>query len=148
MDRVAMRELECFVAVADNLSFSKAARQLHLSQPPLTRHIQALEEKLGTKVFTRSAHAVALTHAGTRFLEDARSILRQADHAASVIRCHSQGDTGRLRLAFIGGYLDVKFARLIQKFRKEYPGCLVELDDRGASAQVRAIQAGELDGGF
>jgi len=148
MNRVAMRELECFVAVADNLSFSKAARQLHLSQPPLSRQIQALEEKLGTKIFTRNAHAVVLTQAGARFLEDARAILRHVDHAAGTIRCDLQGETGRLRLAFIGGYLDVKFARLIQRFRKDFPACLIELDDRGAPAQVRAIQAGELDGGF
>jgi len=143
-----MRELECFVAVADNLSFSKAARQLHLSQPPLSRQVQALEEKLGTKIFTRNAHAVTLTEAGARFLEDARDILRHVDHATEAIRCARQGETGRLRLAFIGGYLDEKFARLIQRFRKNYPACLVEIDDRGAPAQVRAIQAGELDGGF
>jgi DNA-binding transcriptional LysR family regulator len=148
MERVAMRELECFVAVADNRSFSKAAWQLHLSQPPLTRQIQALEKKLGTKVFDRSAHAVTLTCAGVRFLEDARAVLRHVDHAAGAIRQDTQGETGRLRLAFIGGYLDVKFARLIQRFRKDYPACLVELDDRSTSAQVRAIQAGELDGGF
>src|ERR1700722_968056 len=146
MDRVNMRELECFVAVADHLSFSKAARQLHLSQPPLSRQIKALEEKLGAIIFTRNAHAVTLTQAGARFLEDARAILRHVDHAAGTIRCDRQGETSRLRLAFIGGYLDVKFARLIQKFRKDYPACLVELDDRGTSAQVRALQAGELDG--
>ena len=114
-------ELECFVAVADNLSFSKAARQLHFSQPPLTRQIQALEEKLRTKVFTRCAHGVTLTHAGAGFLEDARAILRHVDHAAAATRYEGQEETGRLRLAFIGGYLDVKLARLIKKFRGRLP---------------------------
>ena len=148
MQRAAMRELECFVAVADNLSFSKAAKQLHLSQPPLSRQIQALEEKLGAKIFTRSAHKVALTHSGARFLEDARAILRHLDHAAEAIRYESQEETGRLHLGFIGGYLDVKFARLIQRFRKDYPASLVELEDRDSPGQVKAILAGELDGGF
>ena len=143
-----MRELECFVAVADHLSFSKAARQLHLSQPPLSRQIQALEEKLGTKVFTRTAHAVALTNAGARFLEEARAILRHVDHATGAIRYDSQGETGRLRLAFIGAYMNVKLIRLIQRFRKDYPASLVEVSDLHPPAQLTAIQAGELDGGF
>src|ERR1700678_1177817 len=91
MDRVDMRELECFVAVADHLSFSKAAGQLHLSQPPLTPQIQALEAKLGTKVFIRRAHGVALTNVGARFLEEARAILRHVDHATGAIRYNSQG---------------------------------------------------------
>jgi len=148
MERVAMRELECFVAVADNLSFSKAARQLHLSQPPLTRQIQALEEKLGARIFNRSAHGVVLTHAGARFLEDARAILRHVDHAADAIRYESQGETGRLRLGFIGALADVKLIRLIQRFRKDYPASLVELCNLYPSAQLRALQAGALDGGF
>jgi DNA-binding transcriptional LysR family regulator len=148
MDRIGVRELECFVAVADNLSFSKAARQLHSSQPPLSRQVQALEGKLGARVFTRSAHGVALTSSGARFLEEARAILRHVDHAAGTIRDESQEETGHLHLAFIAGYLDVKFARLIQKFRKDYPASLVEVEDRDSPGQVRAILAGELDGGF
>ena len=148
MERVAMRELECFVAVADNLSFSKAARQLHLSQPPLTRQIQALEEKLGTRIFTRSAHAVTLTNAGARFLEDARAILRHVDYAAGTIRCATQGETGRLRLAFIGALADEKLVRLIQRFRNAYPTSLLELSNLYPSAQITALQAGALDGGF
>ena len=139
MDRVDVRELECFVAVADNLSFSKAARQLHLSQPPLSRQVQALEGKLGARVFTRSAHGVALTNAGTRFLEDARAILRHVDHAAGAIRYEGQEETGRLHLGFIGGYLDVKFARLIQRFRKNYPASLVEVEDRDSPGQVLSL---------
>jgi DNA-binding transcriptional LysR family regulator len=148
MDRVAMRELECFVAVADNLSFSKAARQLHLTQPPLTRQIQALEEKIGTKLFIRSAHGVTLTKEGSRFLEDARAILRHVDHATDAIRYATQGETGRLRLAFIGALADAKVVRLIQRFRKDYPASLVELSNLYPSAQITALQAGALDGGF
>ena len=148
MERVGVRELECFVAVADNLSFSKAARQLHLSQPPLTRQIQGLEEKLGARVFTRCAHGVTLTNAGTRFLENARAILRHIDHAAAAIRYESEEETGHLRLAFIGGYLDVKLARLIKRFREDYPASLVEVDDRDSPGQVKALLAGELDAGF
>ncbi len=107
-----------------------------------------MEGKLGARVFTRCAHGVALTNAGTRFLEDARAILRHVDHAAGAIRDESQEESGRLHLAFIGGYLDCKFARLIQSFRKDNPATLVEVEDRDSPGQVKAILAGELDGGF
>jgi len=148
MERADVRELECFVAVADHLSFSKAAGHLRLSQPPLTRHIQALEEKLGTKVFTRNAHVVSLTEAGACFLEDARAMLRHLDNASEAIRRFRPGETGRLRLAFIGALMDEKFVRLIQRFRNDHPGYQIEVNDLVAALQMAALQAGELDGGF
>jgi len=148
MNRVDIRELECFVAVADQLNFSKAARLLHLSQPPLTRHVQALEEKLGTKIFTRNTHAVSLTEAGVSFLEDARSILRHLDRATEAVRAFRPGETGRLRLAFIAALLDDKFIRLIQRFRNDHPGYRVEVSDLVAAPQMAALQSGDLDGGF
>ena len=101
MNRIEVRQLECFLAVAEQLNFSKAARQLNLSQPPLTRHVQALEEKLGTKVFQRTTHSVSLTEAGVLFLEDARTILRHLDRATEAARRVNHGETARLRLAFV-----------------------------------------------
>jgi DNA-binding transcriptional LysR family regulator len=64
MERIGVRELECFVAVAGTLNFTRAAEQLCLSQPPLTRHIQTLEAKVGAKLFERNTHGVKLTAAG------------------------------------------------------------------------------------
>jgi DNA-binding transcriptional LysR family regulator len=148
MKRIDMRELECFVAVADHLSFSKAARQLHLSQPPVTRYVQALEEQLGTRMFGRNAHGVSLTDSGVIFLEDARAILRRLDRATAAIRHVRQGKTARLRVAFFGALMDQKLIRLIQRFRKDHPVCQVELTDMVPSVQLNALQAGELDGGF
>ena len=148
MNRIDVRELECFVAVADHLNFTKAARQIHLSQPPLTRYIQALEEKLGTKIFTRNTHAVSLTEAGVFFLEDARTILRHLDRATEAVRRVREGETARLRLAFVGALLDEKFVRLVQMFRNDNPVCQVELTDMLPSDQLAALQTGDLDGGF
>lgn len=148
MNRVDVRELECFVAVADHLNFTKAARQLHLSQPPLTRYIQALEEKLGAKIFDRNTHAVSLTPAGAFFLEDARAVLRHLDRATEAVRRVRRGEMDRLRLAFFGTLLDEKFIRLIQRFRNDHPVCQVELTDMLPSDQLAALHAGELDGGF
>ncbi len=148
MSQINLREIECFVAVADHLNFSKAAAQLHLSQPPLTRHIQAIEGKLGARLFTRNTHAVALTAAGALFLEDARAILRQLDRATEAVRRMREGETVRLRLAFVGALLDEKLVRVIRRFRESQPDCQVEMADLSPSAQLAALQAGELDGGF
>jgi len=148
MERAAVRELECFVAAADHLNFSRAARQLNLTQPPLTRHIQSLEAKLGAKLFTRNTHAVALTPAGVLFLEDARALLNQLDRAAEAVRRLSRGETSRLRLSFIGALLDERLVQLIQQFRVAHPNCQVQITDLAPAAQLAAIKAGELDGGF
>ena len=148
MNRIEVRQLECFLAVAEQLNFSKAARQLNLSQPPLTRHVQALEEKLGTKVFQRTTHSVSLTEAGVLFLEDARTILRHLDRATEAARRVNHGETARLRLAFVGALLDEKLVQIVQRFRKTHPTCQVEITDLPPAAQLAAIQAGEIDGGF
>ncbi len=148
MERAGVRELECFVAVAEHLNFSKAAAQLHLSQPPLTRHIQSLEEKLGVKLLTRNTHAVSLTAAGALFLEDARSIISHLDRAGEAVRRVNQGETLRLRLAIIGALLDERLVNLIQQFRSANSNCQVQITDLSPAAQLAGIKAGELDGGF
>ena len=148
MNRPNIRELECFIAVADHLNFSRAARVLHLSQPPLTRHIKALEEKLGSRLFERNTHAVSLTDAGKLFLEDARLVLGQLDRAVEATKRSVDGETTRLRLAFVGALLDEKLVHLIQLFRKTHPACQVQITDLSPAAQLAAIKAGEIDGGF
>jgi len=148
MERFTVRELECFVAVAEHHSFSQAARHLHLSQPPLTRHIQSLEAKLGTKLFDRNTHGVSLTPAGTIFLEDARAILNQMDRANESVRRAAKGETQRLRLAFIGALLDENLVHLLQRFRSAHPNHQLQITDLAPSAQMAALRAGELDGGF
>ncbi len=148
MNRPDIRELECFVAVAEHLNFSRAARQLHLSQPPLTRQVQSLEEKLGARLLERDTHSVALTDCGRLFLEDARAILGQLDRAGESVRRAGRGEPLRLRLAFIGALLDEKLVRLIRRFREAHPDCQVQIVDLPPSAQLEAIGNGQLDGGF
>ena len=148
MTRPSIRELECFIAAADHLNFSRAARALHLSQPPLTRHIQALEEKLGSRLFERNTHSVSLTVSGQLFLEDARLVLGQLDRAVEATKRSGDGETLRLRLAFVGALLDEKLVHLIQLFRKTHPTCQIQITDLAPAAQLTAIKTGEIDGGF
>lgn len=148
LERPEMRELECFLAVAEHLNFSRAARSLGLSQPPLTRHIQALEGRVGCRLLERDTHSVSLTEPGRRYLEDARAALAILDRAAESLRLAREGVTERLRLAFVGALLDESLVRLFQRFREIHPRCHLEVTDLAPAAQVEAILSGELDGGF
>jgi DNA-binding transcriptional LysR family regulator len=82
MNRPSLWELECFVAVAEELHFSNAAKRLHISQSPLSRQIQALETKLGVQLLRRKTRTVELTLPGKVFLDDAREILHHLDRAS------------------------------------------------------------------
>jgi len=148
MIRPDLRELECFVAVADHLNFSKAARDLNLSQPPLTRRIKTLEAKLGSRLFERNTHSVSLTDIGRLYLEDVRAIIGRLDQASETIRRARQGEMNRLHLAFVGALLDEKLVELIQLFRDTHPACQLQIADLPPSSQLDLINAGELDGGF
>jgi DNA-binding transcriptional LysR family regulator len=148
MTRPEVRELECFVALAEHLNFSRAAQQLNLSQPPLTRRLQALEGKLNTRLLKRNTHAVSLTDSGRLFLDDARSILHQLDRCAETVRRAGAGESSRLRLAFVGVLLDARLVHLVQRFRAAHPECQAHLDDLSPAAQLEALQNGLLDGGF
>ena len=81
MNRAGVHELECFVAVAEELNFSRAAKRLLLSQPPLTRQIQSLEAKLGLRLLNRNTRSVTLTPGGLLYLQDVRHILTRLDAA-------------------------------------------------------------------
>src|SRR6185437_10851918 len=89
-----------FVAVAEELSFTRAALRLHLSQPPLSQQIQSLEQDLGVRLLERSKRQVKLTEPGRVFLEQARQILAKADEARSHVAAAAAGYSGHLRLAY------------------------------------------------
>lgn len=148
MNRAAIHELECFVAVAEELSFSRAARRLHLSQPPLSRQIQALEEKLRVRLLQRNTRTVSLTPAGALYLEDARAILTRVDAAADAASRAVSGESARLRLAFVGALLDETLVRVLQAFRKDHPHCQIHLTDLPPADQLQALREGHVDGAF
>lgn len=148
MNRPSLYELECFVAVAENLSFSKAARRLNLSQPALSRQIQALESKLSGRLLERNTRRVSLTQAGKLCVEEAKKVLTQLDQATESIRRVGAGEPMRLRLAFVGALLDDGLARLLQMFRASRPDCQIQLMDMAPAEQLVALERGEIDGAF
>lgn len=144
----SLRELECFIAVAEELSFTRAAHRLHLAQPPLSRHVRALEEKLGTRLFERSKRSVRLTAAGGLFFEETRGILPQLIRAGEMTKRSGQGELSRLRIGFVSAVLSPELIETFQAFRARHPEVQVILQDQPPAEQLQAIARGTLDGGF
>lgn len=144
----SLRELECFTAVAEELSFTRAARKLHLAQPPLSRHIRALEEKLGARLFDRSGRKVALTAAGAVFYEETRTLLPQLRSAGEITKRFASGATTRLRLGFVSAVLSPELVEVLRAFRMRLPAVQVIVQDCPPAEQLAALRQGTLDGGF
>src|SRR5919109_3832892 len=96
-----LQQLRHFVAVAERLHFGRAAAALHISQPPLSRSIRDLEARVGATLLARTRRRVELTPEGARFLEEAKRVLQQLDHAVLEVGRMASGDSGRLRLGFV-----------------------------------------------
>jgi LysR family transcriptional regulator, benzoate and cis,cis-muconate-responsive activator of ben and cat genes len=144
----SLRELECFTAVAEELSFTRAATKLHLAQPPLSRHIRALEEKLGTPLFERAARRVSLTAAGALFYEETRTILPQLRRAGETTRRFAAGQTRRLRLGFVSAVLGPELTAVLRRFREAHPSVQLLVQDGLPAELLTALARGGLDGAF
>src|SRR5512146_1474607 len=99
-----LRHLRYFVAVAEALSFTKAAGKLHLAQPSLTRQIHNLEEELGVRLLNRSKSRVALTEEGRAFLLDARRLLALASESIQAVQRLSRGESGQLNIGYVSHF--------------------------------------------
>lgn len=96
-----LRHLHYFIAVAEELHFSRAAERLHISQPPLSQQIRDLEDELGVKLFERTKRQVHLTEAGKVFLERSYGVLAQLEQAIAVTQQIGRGEVGRLAIGFV-----------------------------------------------
>nr|WP_020179347.1 LysR family transcriptional regulator [Methylopila sp. M107] len=143
-----LAQLRAFVVVATELNFGRAARRLNITQPPLSRQIQALERELDVKLFTRTTRQVALTPGGHAFLAEAQAILRRSEAAAVVARRAAQETTGALSVGFVGATTYGFLPRLAALARAEQPGLALSLIEMDSAAQVQAIELGRLDVGL
>ena len=144
-----LRHLRYFVAVAEELSFTRAAERLHIGQPPLSQQIQALEAEIGAQLFERSKRWVRLTGAGTLFLADARRVLALSAQAVQTARRAHHGETGELRIGFtFSTPFTPLFATVINRYRQRYPDVHLTLREMATLPQIDAIEQRELDLGF
>jgi DNA-binding transcriptional LysR family regulator len=141
-------QLRYFLAVAERLHFGRAAAALHISQPPLSRAIRALEERLGVVLFARSRRRVELTAEGTRLLGEARRMLRQLERAVQEVQGMARGEEGRLRIGFVSLADYGVLPGLLKAFKSVRPGIALALREMLSPEQSTALAAGELDFGL
>jgi DNA-binding transcriptional LysR family regulator len=145
---IELRHLRYFVAVAEELHFSRAAKRLRIAQPPLSQQIRKLEHHIGHSLFVRNSRAVALTHAGEMLLERARHILKRIEEDLETVRRVGCGEMGSLTVGFIGSAMLTVLPTLLGEYRKRYPQVELRLRELTTSRLIDAIREGAIDIGF
>jgi DNA-binding transcriptional LysR family regulator len=143
-----LRHLRYFVAVADELSFRRAAERLHMAQPPLSAQIKALEQELRVRLFERTTRSVQLTHSGRVFLTEARAVLSASSQAEQRVRDAEHGLAGTLRVGVIAPVTNAWLAGILRRFRQQFPGVQLSLFDLTSTEQLRRLRGHELDAGL
>jgi DNA-binding transcriptional LysR family regulator len=141
-------QVRCFVAVAEELHFGRAAERLQMTQPPLSRQIQKLEKAVGARLLERDNRRVALTGAGAAFLEEAHRLLNLVEGAGDLARRVDAGAAGVVRLGFTAVSAISILGPLLRRLTAELPDVEVRLSERVTMAQVDGIRRGELDVGL
>ena len=143
-----LRHLRYFVAVAENLNFTRAAARLHLAQPSLTRQIHNLEGEIGVRLLNRSKSQVALTEEGRAFLVDARRVLALAAESVQSVQRLTRGETGQLNIAYSSNFNFALLPETLGAFREAFPHVALNLFDMTPAEQFRALEVRRIDLGF
>jgi DNA-binding transcriptional LysR family regulator len=144
-----LRHLRYFVAVAEELNFTRAAKRLGINQPPLSLQIRQLENEMGSPLFVRHGRGVELTNAGKLMLEDARVILKQVEQAEIGVRRRARGETGRLNIGSSGGtYFHPLVPKIIREYRMHYPNVVLFPQASNTPLLIAQLRAGQIDIAF
>jgi DNA-binding transcriptional LysR family regulator len=143
-----LRHLRYFCAVAEELSFTLAARRLHVSQSGVSGQVRNLEQELGVALFYRNQRNVSLTPEGSAFLGEVRDILERTDRAAEMVAQTAKGHRGKLKIGLCGPATAPFLPRLIREFRKRHAGISLSLKDLDPAHQPEALVNGQIDVGF
>jgi DNA-binding transcriptional LysR family regulator len=143
-----LSQLRCFVAVAEELHFSRAAERLNMTQPPLSRQVRLLEHSVGVPLLERTSRSVMLTAAGKAFLPEATRILRLSQEAAVKARRTASGEQGTLSIGFSSASGYSLLPAVVRELRRFCPDVALTLKELVSTAQVEALNAGEIDIGL
>jgi DNA-binding transcriptional LysR family regulator len=143
-----LRHLRYFLAVAEELNFRRAAEMLYITQPPLTRQVQELEQELGVKLFDRLGKKIKLTSAGEFLRKEARLLLDRADEIKRLVKATEEGEQSRLRLGFIESALHSFLPGVLSDLREKKPEISFELFEMSTEEQIEALLHDRLDVGF
>ncbi|MFZ4764408.1 MAG: LysR substrate-binding domain-containing protein [Roseimicrobium sp.] len=143
-----LRQLRYFQAVAEELSFSKAAQKLHVAQPALSRTVRELELELGAELLARTKRSVKLTPAGAVLLREAGVLLGLCEEAVRKVQRTVQGQEGELRLGYIGPPTQAFLSPLIKEFQRRHPNVSVVLEERTPERVWEMVSKNRLDVGL
>ena len=143
-----LSQLRCFVEVATELHFGRAAERLNMTQPPLSRQIRQLEHELGTPLLERTRRSVRLTAAGRAFLPEARDILQRCVTATSKARYALQGEAGRVVLGYSAGANYDLLPRVVAAAQQQLPDIDLELREMVSDDQLEALRTERIDLGL
>jgi DNA-binding transcriptional LysR family regulator len=145
---ITLDQVRCFIAVAEELHFGRAAERLSMTQPPLSRQIQKLEKSVGAQLLERDNRRVELTGAGAAFLDEAYRLLNLVEGAGDLARRVDAGAAGVVRLGFTAVSAISILGPLLRRLTAALPDVEVLLSERVTLAQVDGIRRGELDIGL
>jgi DNA-binding transcriptional LysR family regulator len=143
-----LRHLRYFIAVADELNFSRAAERLQIAQPPLSQQIQALESELGVKLFDRKKRPIQVTLAGQAFLEEARLTLANLEQAIHKTQRIHQGELGHLTVGFTSSMANGILPNILRTFREHYPEINLILREESSGSQIQRLRDHQTDIAF
>jgi len=143
---ISLRQMRCFVVVAEELHFRRAAEKLNMRQPPLTQRIQEIERDLGVELLRRGGNKIELTDAGRMVLKASKETLAQAETVREVARRAARGERGRIR---VGLTFPALFFRSIQQamraFQEDYPDVSLDLAQISSGPALQALRQRKLD---
>jgi DNA-binding transcriptional LysR family regulator len=142
---VDVRETRYFVAVAEELHFGRAAERLHMSQPPLSQAIKALEHRLGVRLLHRTTREVTLTTAGAVFLDACRTLVGASTAADAAVRQAADGQAGELRIGAVTSAFGDPLPRLLELFQAAHPRVDVRVREVDTHVAVQSLRRREID---
>lgn len=145
---IELRHLRGFIAVADELSFSRAARKMHMVQQSLSAQVQQLENELGVQLFRRTTRKVELTDAGQVLLTHARAVLSLVSAACEQARRAGEGNNGRLVISYTPTLASETLPRLVSELHSRHPGLSLQMCEMWQTESIEAVRAGRLDVGM
>ncbi len=145
---MSLTRLEYFVAVAEELNFTRAASRLHVSQPPLTQQIQRLEVELGVRLFDRTTRKIELTAAGRAVLDEARNILARYRQLPAMAHDATQGRVERLEIGFVPSAVIGIVPALLAQARQRIPAVSIRVHEVDIEEQLPLLRTSDLDIGF
>ena len=143
-----LRHLRYFLAVAEELNFSRAAERLHIAQPPLSQQIRSLENELGVQLINRDERPIRLTESGIALFDQAAELLGRLDEIVTSVQRIGKGQTGSITVGFVGSATYDILPELFRRFRQEYADVELSLIELRAVPQIEKLRHREIDVGF